>query len=189
MKLRKKTLIWAGIAVVLVLSVAATLSFRKFQKVSPETILKIMPDRVDLDVRQILYREVGNDNSKWEVKAEKASYVKKENQAFFDKVEIKLYLPDGRTFLMTGDKGQLNTATKDIEITGNVVIVSEGGERFETDSLQYSFAEKRMHTGAAVIMQAPRLQIRGVGMSLSLEKKSFTLSSKVRARIKRGSGG
>jgi LPS export ABC transporter protein LptC len=189
MKLRKKTLIWAGIAAVLVLSVAATLFFRAFQKVSPETILKIMPERVDLDVRHVLYREVGDDNTKWEIRAEKASYIRKENQAFFDKVEIKLYLPDGRTFLMTGDKGQLNTATKDMEISGNVGIVAEGGERFETDSLQYSFAEKRMHTGAAVIMQTPRMQIGGVGMSLSLEHKSFTLLSKVRARIKRGSGG
>ena len=186
MNLRKKTIISAVLAAVLVFSVTALLVFRESKKVSSETVLKILSDKADLEVKNILYREVGDDDLKWEIRAERASYMKKENQALFDKVELKLHLGNGRTYLMTGDKGQLNTATRDMKISGNVGIVSDSGERFETDYLQYSYAEKRLHTGAAVVMQTPRMQIRGVGMSLSLANKDMALLSKVRARIGRG---
>lgn len=185
MKLRKKTLISAVLAAALIFPVAALLVFREFKKIPPETILKILSDKPDIEVKNVLYREVGDDNLKWEIRAERASYMKKENQTLFDKVELKLHLSHGRTYVMTGDRGQLDTATKDMKISGNVKIVSGSGERFETDSLQYSYAEKRLHTGAAVVMQTPKMRIRGVGMSISLANKKMAVLSKVRARINR----
>lgn len=183
-RLRKKTLILAAVAVVLVFSVTALLLFRESKKISPGTILKILSDNKELEVKNVLYREVGDDDLKWELRAEKASYMKKENQALLDKVELKLHLSHGRTYVMTGDNGQLNTATKDVKISGNVRVVSDSGECFETDYLQYSHAGKMLHTGAEVVMQTPRMRIRGVGMSLSLADKDMALLSKVRARIK-----
>ena len=178
----------AGIAVVLVLAAALILFFDIFSPVSPETMLKIMSDRADLEVKNVLYREVGGDGTKWEIRAKNASYLRKQNQANFAQVEIKLFLPDGKVIVLTGDKGQLNTATRDITISGNVGITSLSDERFTTDYLQYSAAEQRLHTDAAVLMETPQLKINGVGLSLSLQDRDVVLLSRVHGRVKRVGG-
>jgi LPS export ABC transporter protein LptC len=170
----------------LVSAMAALLVSRDSRKTSPETTLKILSDKADLEVKNVTYREVGDDDLKWEIKAERASYMKKENQALFDKVELKIHLADGRTYVLTGGKGQLNTATKDMNISGNVEVVSDSGEQFATDYLQYDYAEKKFHTGAKVVIKKPGIEISGTGMSLSLANKDVALLSRVHARINRG---
>ncbi|MDO8721972.1 MAG: LPS export ABC transporter periplasmic protein LptC, partial [Syntrophales bacterium] len=183
MKFQKKTFILAGLAAALVLS-ATVIFFFKESGISPENLLNITSDRADLEVRNALYKELGDDGSKWEIQAEKASYNKKKNLAFFDKIEVKLFLSSGKHVVMKGETGQMNTATKDMQINGKVGITSSSGERFKTDYLHYSYADKRLHTDAAVLMETPRMQIRGVGMSFSLKNRDVVLLSKVRARIK-----
>jgi len=183
MRFKKRTLIMAGLGLVLVLAAVLILFFGKLSPISPETMLKIMSDRADLEVKNVLYREVGGDGTKWEIRAKKASYLRKQNQAYFDQVEIKLFLPDGKAIELTGDKGQLDTATRDMEISGNVGITSVSGEHFATDYLQYSADEKELHTQAKVLMETPRMQIRGVGMSLSLQNMDIVVFSDVHARI------
>jgi LPS export ABC transporter protein LptC len=182
MRFQKRTLTIAGLGVV-ILAAVLIIFFDKFSPLSPATMLKIMSDRADLEVKNVLYREVGGDGNKWEIRAKKASYLRKQNQAYFDQVEVKLFLPDGKVILLAADKGQLDTATMDMKISGNVGVTSVSGERFATDSLQYSADEQRLHTEAAVLMETPRMQIRGVGMSLSLQNMDIVLYSRVRARI------
>lgn len=184
MRFQKRTLMIAVLGVVLLLAAVLVIFFDKLSPLSRETMLKIMSDRADLEVKNILYREVGGDGNKWEIRAKKASYLRKQNQAYFDQVEVKLFLPDNKVVLLAADKGQLDTATRDMKISGNVGVISVNGERFATDYLQYSAHEQRLHTDATILMETPRMQIRGVGMSLSLQNKDIVLFSSVRARIK-----
>ena len=178
----------AGLGMVLVVAAGLILFLEIFAPFASEPLLKIMSDRADLEVHNVLYREVGGDGTKWEIRAKKASYLRKKNEASFDQVEVKLFLPDGKVIVLTGDKGQLDTATRDIKILGNVIVIAMGGERFATDYLQYSADEQRLHTEAEVSLETPGLQIRGVGLSLSLQNKDLVLFSKVHASIKQMRG-
>lgn len=186
MKFQKKTIIFAGLAAVLLLSAIVIFLFKESKEsvISPEKMLNITSDRTDLEVRNALYRELGEDGSKWEIRAEKASYRKMKNLAFFDKMEVKLFLSSGKNLVMTGETGQMNTDTKDMQISGNVGITSSSGERFKTDYMHYSHADKRLNTDATVLMETPRMEIKGVGMSISLKNMDVVLLSKVQARIK-----
>jgi len=40
----------------------------------------------------------------------------------------------------------LHTDTKDMNIYGNVVAVSNSGDRFETDRLNYTHGDEQIHT-------------------------------------------
>ncbi len=182
MRFPGRTLTIAGLGVVLILTVALLL-FLRISHLSPGTMLKILSSQADLEAINVDYLQVGGADEKWEVRAKKARYLKKENRAFFDFAEVKLFLADGRTIDLVGEKGQVNTLTGDMEISGKVVITGGSGERFATSYLQYNAAEKRLHTEAAVEMETPRMRVDGVGMSLSLENRAVFLLSKVRARI------
>lgn len=183
MKLKKKTLVIA-IAITLVVSAAAVALVVKNNNASQSKLLKIVSDNVDLQVKNLNYTDVGDSGLKWEVKADSANYLKSDNIAILDKIRVKLVMSDGKTFLMKGDKGKLYTDTKDMEISGNVEVISDKGDRLTTDFLKYSGSEQRIYTEGAVHMENARMQVRGVGMSLSLADKDVTLLSKVKANIR-----
>ncbi len=92
------------------------------------------------------------------------------------------------TFVMTGDHGRLNTESRDMEIEGNVGIVSENGDRFATDRLRYRNADKVIETDRPVVMENEAIRVSGVGMVVSLEGKKVTILSQVRARLAGGMG-
>lgn len=179
MKSKKRTaLIVALLAVILF---AAAILAIVLGRAPEKALLKVMSDRVDLQVRDVHYTEVGSSGMTWEIKADTVRYQKKENLAFFDQVKVKLVMKDGRTFMMSGDKGRFNTQSRDLEIEGNVGIVSDNGDRFTTDRLQYRDAEKRIETDRPVTMENRSIRISGVGMVFLLEGNKVTLLSQVRA--------
>jgi hypothetical protein len=73
---------------------------------SEDNRIKILSENVDLQVRDVLYTDVGDSGMKWEIMADTAKYMKNENLAVFDNVRIKVVMPDGKTFAMTGKSGR-----------------------------------------------------------------------------------
>jgi LPS export ABC transporter protein LptC len=181
MKRGRKT-IFIVVVLTVILSVAAIVTIN-IPKEPEKALLKIMSDRVDLQVRNIRLTEVGDSGMKWEIMADTAKYQKKENLVFLEKLTVKLVTKDNRTFVMTGDRGRLNSESRDMEIEGNVNIVSENGDRFRTDHLRYLNAGKLIETEGSVVMENKRIRVSGVGMTLSVEEKKVTLLSQVRANL------
>jgi LPS export ABC transporter protein LptC len=183
MKFNKRALIIA-VVLAIVISAAAVIMIMESRESSKSPLIRIMSDNVDLQVKNINYTDVGDSGLKWEIKADTAKYVKSENLAMFDQVRVKLVMEDGRAFIMTGDKAKLHTDTKDMEISGNVKIVSDKGDNLTTDILKYSGSERRIYTEANVRMENNRMQVRGVGMSISLDDKDVAVLSRVKADIR-----
>ena len=180
----KKRIVIITIIIAIIISTAAIIMVVERRNSSRSPLLKIMTDNVDLQVKNVNYTDVGDSGLKWEIKADSAQYIKNEQLAMFDHVRIKLVMSDGRSIVMTGEKGTLKTDTKDMEISGNVEVVSDRGDRMTTDILRYAGSEQRIYTEAAVKMENDRMQVRGVGMSLSLNDNDVALLSRVKANIK-----
>ncbi|MDD5723617.1 MAG: LPS export ABC transporter periplasmic protein LptC [Syntrophales bacterium] len=153
-----------------------------------ETVLKVLSDRVDLQIKDFHYTEVGDSDLTWEINADSARYIKKDDVTLFENVTVKIVCSDGRAYTLTGKNGSLHTDTKDMDIEGSVVVVSDGGARFETESLHYthSAGNGRVLTKDAVKMTRPGADVRGIGMNLLLKSREVTLLSGVRATIESG---
>ena len=183
MKFRKSKVV-VIVMIVIIIGAAAVIFFVQRSSSSKNQFLNILADKVDLQVKNVLYTDVGASGMKWEIKADSAKYVKNENLVLFDRIRVKLVMSDGRTLVMTGDKGKSNTETEDMEVSGNVEIMTEKGDRLTTDILKYSGTQQRIYTDSAVKLENSRMQVKGVGLSFSLEDKDLALLSKVKASIK-----
>ena len=146
-------------------------------------VLKIMPENVDLQVKDVHFTEVGDPDSTWDIKAETAQYKKKENLAIFEKVQITMIRPDGRTFSMSGDHGNVNTQTRDAEIFGNVVLTSNRGDKISTDKVVYSGKEKKASTDDRIVFTRPGLDLKGKGMVFFVDKQHIQLLSEIKAVV------
>ena len=176
--MNKKTFVIFGL---LVLFAFAAFVFVGLRKEPPRAMLEKMAEKVDLQAKNVRYTQVGSSGMKWEITADSAQYRKKEDLALFDNVRAKVFMKDGRSFTMTGDKGVLNTRSKNLDINGNVVIVSESGDRFQTDRLSYRDALKRIETDQPVVIESKNARISGVGMHLNLNDEKVVILSGVRA--------
>lgn len=175
---KKKVFILAILLVVLSVAAVLVVGVRK----APEkAVLKVMSDRVDLQVKDVRFTDVGSSGMTWEVTADMARYQKDENLVLLERLKVRLVMKDGRVFVMSGDRGRLNTKSRDMEIEGKVSVVSEHGERFTTERLQYLDAGNRIETDRLVVMESGSARVSGVGMILSLAEKKVTLLSQVRA--------
>ncbi|MGP8152819.1 MAG: LPS export ABC transporter periplasmic protein LptC [Smithella sp.] len=183
MKLSKKTIIVSSIIIVFLAVLIAIVAIVKVNVNKPKNLLKVFQDSVDLQIKGFVYTEVGEANARWEVKADTATYDKKQNLAVLEVVQIKLTTYDGKIFLMTADKGQILTDTKNIEIKGNVVITSDNNDIFSTDHLSYNDAEKKFYTDAPVTMENKRMKLTGTGLTLYLNNGKLSISSMVKAKV------
>lgn len=183
LKSRKKILFLGGLFVMIGLS-AVCVCLKKSVKAKEDVLLKIITEKIDLHVKDVHYTEVGDPDSIWEINADTARYAKEKRIVFFDNIRVKLIMSDGRTLLMTGETGLLQTDTKDIEVHGNVEVTSDRGDRFTTDQLNYSSSDKKVYTNGRVTMKTPQIEINGIGMTLSMKNEKVTLLSKVNAVIK-----
>jgi LPS export ABC transporter protein LptC len=147
--------------------------------------LKIMPDNVDFQVKDVHFTEVGDPDASWDIRADSARYMKKESLAVFEKVRITMIRRDGRKFTMSGDSGRVNTDTKDAEVYGNVVLTSDRGDRITTDRVFYSGKEKRAYTEDEVVLTRPGLDLKGKGMVFYVDRQHVRLLSGVKALVKR----
>ena len=184
MKLNKKTILISSIVIACVVVVIIVAVIFKIKDTRSKDLLKALPEQIDLQIKGFVYTEVGEADSQWEMKADTATYYRKKNLALFDRVQIKINMSDGKSFIMTADKGQMFTDTKDVEIKGNVVITSDTGDKFHTDYLNYNEEERKFFTDAPVTMENKRMKIKGVGLTLFIKKGQLKLSSMVKAKIK-----
>ena len=182
MKIHGRKTVIAGMVLVLILAVAYFLSKQVGKKPGKE-LLKIMSDKVDLNVKDVHYTDVSESGSKWEVRADTARYIRSANLALFDNVKVKLFMTNGKEFVLRADTGEMKTDTKDMTVSGNVVIVSNNGDRFTTAYLMYSDTSKRFQTDAPVEMENRRTKVTGVGMWLSLKEENAAILSGVKAVI------
>ncbi len=178
----RKTVLWAAALLTLAL-VAAGLYWGGQRADEKQPVLKIIDDNVDLYIKDVHYTEVGESGNRLEINADSATFLKKENQARFDRVRMKLILPDGKIYEMAADRGSLRTDSKDAELEGNVVILSNRGDRFTTDRLKYSDGEKKIYTEDPVTLSSPRFEMKGKGMVLLLKSEQVAMSGGIRARI------
>lgn len=169
--------------VVIILGLSTLLVMYAEKKSEERGVLKIISDKADLYVREFHYAEVGDPQSTWEIDADSAQYVKRRNLALLKNVRVKLTTADGTVYVMKGKEGRFYTDTKDMDVSGDVEIISDNGDRFRTDHLNYSDSKKRVSTESAVIIDNPQIKISGVGLFLFLHEKRATLVSDVKAYV------
>ena len=184
MKLNKKTILISSIVIACVVVVIIVAVIFKIKDARTKDLLKALPEQIDLQIKGFVYTEVGEGDSQWEMKADTATYYRKKNLALFDRVQIKINMSDGKSFILTADKGEMFTDTKDVKIIGNVVITSDTGDKFHTDYLNYNEEERKFFTDAPVTMENKFMKIKGVGLTLFIKKGQLKLSSMVKAKIK-----
>ncbi|MBC7742052.1 MAG: LPS export ABC transporter periplasmic protein LptC [Bdellovibrionaceae bacterium] len=107
-----------------------------------------------------------SDNKKgWELFATEALGTN-DSQWVLKKVRVQFFSQDQSNFTVTGDVGEIDGASRDLVIRGNVITTSSNGYSFKTDSLHYVSKLKQMSSPDTVHMEGPPDR-KGTGFKLT----------------------
>jgi LPS export ABC transporter protein LptC len=146
----------------------------------------------DYRLKQVHLQEQGRDGSRWQLDAEYSETFEEQSKTTMKKVTIKVDQPSktgqtSRSWTVTGDEGDLNQETKDVELRGNVVLVSSDGLRLETDRLRWDSEAQRAWTEDPVVIYRAGAVVRGTGFESRVAEEVSNIKGRVRATFKRSS--
>ncbi len=121
----------------------------------------------------------------WELFSEAAENSKGVGAWNLNKVRVLFYNNDHVDFIVTGDRGAIDSGSKDMKIEGNVITKSANGYTFESNSVTYLSASRTILSPEQIKMMGPPdekgkgLLLTGAKMEAHVEDSLMKISDKV----------
>ena len=142
------------------------------------------PSTADLQIKEVDLEEEAK-GVRWRLKAELALMFDKAGQTLLRKVVANVYQRE-RSWMIVGDEGELDRATNNVRVLGNVVVTSNDGLRLETAVLRWEAEAKRLWTDTPVTLTRNGSIVRGSGLDVRMADEATTISGPVRATFESG---
>jgi LPS export ABC transporter protein LptC/lipopolysaccharide transport protein LptA len=160
----------------------------------PAPELPAKTEGVDQSIQGMHMIETREGKKEWELWSEKAVSIKAKEIFELDQVKAIFFTDSGVTFNVTGRKGVAQTKTKDLSVSGDVVIRSSNGYVFRTDEMNYASLSRLISTEAKVDMVGPKdvkghaMKLSGAAMQARLDQSTIEVMREVRAEKPLGEG-
>lgn len=181
--------ILAGLVAVLVFQLVVVLPRAVNEPNVPEA--EALQEHVEADVEQgmdgVHSVEIKDGEREFELWAQQGLAFKTRNVLELRQVRVLFFAKNGVEFTVTGEQGEIETKTKDISISGNVVTKSSNGYVLRTQKVNYDSAGRTLVSHSSVEMVGPKdteghvMILRGEQMSANLTDALIIVRKNVRA--------
>jgi LPS export ABC transporter protein LptC len=142
---------------------------------------EIVSTQADQEIREIHIQEDAKGGGyRWRLDAERAETFPGTGKTLLRKVTIGVEEP-GRKWKVTSDEGDLIQDTRDVELRGNVVLVSSEGLRVETTVLKWMNADGKVWTAEPVTIYRSGGVVKGTGLDAMPSQEIATVRGRVQA--------
>jgi len=145
---------------------------------------KAFNDGADMRLEKVRFVEDKHGQKTWELEAKSVQQYQEQNSMVLQDVKVTFYAKEGRTLFLTGKQGKVYQDSKNVELVGDVVLTSNDGYQLKTQSVSYRHAEKILSTSDDVEIEGEQLQLRGKGMLVNVETKTFKILSQVKTQLR-----
>ncbi len=143
-----------------------------------------LPHHIDIALKKARFSEIQEGQVAWELVAERVEYDKRGDTAYLAGIKMDFQKRSSQgTVTVTADKGEYLSRERNVRLSGHVLVVTEEGARFSTDSLLYTGTTGRFTTAGSVHFRQERLQLDAVGMTLNVKNQQAHFSSAIEASV------
>lgn len=154
--------------------------YRHLQQQSPEAILSMLPDDIDLALEDLHYTQTEDGRRRWTLDADKAEYQRDNRLAKLEAVKLLFY--DTGQFgdlTLQADQGQLAQETSQIDIWGNVIITTGRGDQLFTERLHYDDQARRLSTEEPIRFLSAQIELTGIGLQIDIDQGRMLVKDNV----------
>ncbi|MAE73971.1 MAG: LPS export ABC transporter periplasmic protein LptC [Bdellovibrionaceae bacterium] len=131
--------------------------------------------------------ETRSGQKEWTLKSETASSQSMNDRWDLVGVDVVFYSAEGQPYHVVGDRGAVDVESKDMEVRGDVLLVSPNGYEFKSQLVLYNSEKRVLQVPRDVEMLGPLtngrrpMQLTGQKMTADLIDNSMIVSENVRA--------
>ena len=182
LKTKPQKLKFILLAVILICVTFVVLVFIGYRRMTsaPQLILSSVTDQADLSLGKIHQTATRDGRTEWILDAASAQLIQAENKLMLANLSMTFFLKDHREIHLTAEKGTLNTESKDMQVSGNVVVQTDD-YRLNTELLDYEHSRKLIHTDVPVHVSGKAGQLQADSMNLQLDTNVVAFKGNVEA--------
>jgi LPS export ABC transporter protein LptC len=170
---------------IVLVSLWANLRARKAWE-TREKVPKVSTGGADMQLKKIRFVEDKQGQKTWELEADSVNQYQGQNMMVLENVKVTFYAKEGRIIYLTGKQGKVYQDSKNVDLSGDVVLTSSDGYQLKTDSASYRHSEKIVSTGDPVEIDGEQIRLTGKGMLVDVEAKTFKILSQVKTHLRGG---
>ena len=149
--------------------------------------LKGGEEKADVTVRRVHYVRSEGSRKVWELQAALLSHYQREGKTKAKDLRMTLWTKDGRVITVKGREGWIKGKEGEyVQLQGDVLITTSDGYRVRTDSLTYDGRRKLVWTSSPVELSREGMVLKGVGLRVAIEEKTFQVLGQVSTTIREG---
>jgi len=166
------------IVIALAVVIAVFINYRRILK-NPEKLVSSFPADSNLSIGKIHQTSTKNGVKEFTLDAASASYTASKKKVVLNDLSLTFFLKNKQEVYLTANKGILKTDSKDIEITGNVIVANENSKLF-TKKIQYKHGQRLLLSKVPVKIVGNSYQLTADRMSLDLNTNKAVFEGKVK---------
>jgi len=144
-----------------------------------------LQSKADYRIKEVHLQEEDPRGGRWQLDAEYGEIFEEQKKTVMRKVTIRIN-EKTRDWTVSGDEGEMARDTRDVELRGNVVVVSSDGMRMETNRLHWTAKDQRAWTNDPVTISRSGVVVRGQGFESRVNDEATVIKGRVRAIITGG---
>jgi len=180
--MRRLSTIFLIVFLVLLAGLGGMVAFKDRPRPEP---VAAPPQEADYRIKEIHIDETLEGNLRWQLDADQAEVFEQEKQTLLRQVTVTVFNQD-RVWTVKGDEGVLHNETRDVTLTGNVVVTSSDGLSLTAPDLRWENETRRLSTDGAVTIRRAGTTITGRGLEVEMAAERALLGAKVRVVITDG---
>lgn len=149
-----------------------------------EKVPKVSTGGADMRLEKVRLVEDKHGQKTWELEANSARQYEEQNMMVLEDVKLTFYGKEGRIFYLTSKQGKIYQDSKNVDLTGDVMLTSNDGYQLKTQSASYDHAEQIVRTPDPVEIEGEQIRMTGKGMLVNVEAKTFRILSQVKTHLK-----
>ena len=172
-----KLFLLAFIVISLTVVIAVFINYRRILE-NPEKLISSLPVDANLSLGKIHQTSTKNGVKEFCLDAASAYYTASKKTVVLNDLSLTFFLKNKQEVYLTANKGILETDSKDIEITGNVIVKNENSRLF-TEKIQYKHGRRLLLSKVPVKIVGNSYQLTADRMSLDLNANKTVFEGRV----------
>ncbi|MDX2481421.1 MAG: LPS export ABC transporter periplasmic protein LptC [Desulfuromusa sp.] len=170
------------LALLILISIVAlaTVIYRHLQQQSPEEILRMLPENIDLALENLHYTQNEDGQRRWTLDAATAEYQRDSSLAKLEEIKLLFYRAGQFGDInLQADHGQLAQDTRQVDVWGHVILKTERGEQLFTERLHYDDQLRQLSTEDPIRFLSSELELTGIGLQMDIDQGRMLVKDKV----------
>ena len=172
-----KIFLLAFIVIALTVIIAVFINYRRILK-NPEKLISSLPVDANLSIGKIHQTSTKNGVKEFTLDAASAYYTASKKEVILNDLSVTFFLKNKQEVYLTANKGILETESKNIEVTGNVIVKNESSRLF-TEKIQYKHGRRLLFSKVPIKIIGNSYQLTADRMSLDLNTNNTVFEGRV----------